>query len=330
MGNFLNLTRDLRFNLEKEAVEYRGLFYWRREISGVWPLVNQNREIIPYIAFGNKNGLSEELILRAKVYKKKGYRIIFNLQSAPYYKENKKFIYSFFDAVMDMGSEEKSLNMNHSMMVRSMPYKNFFWETAGNLKSVDFSILTWGDDDGGCKQWEKGKKVVLQLLEKGMSGIVFNQRPIVNIESDDLKYWTDGGSLKIINTVLEEKDFFKIADRSKISIFPNENDAFPKFIIESLLSNRPIVYSNKLKFGKGVLQWSGDVAMEYNFENEDSIDKIITFQKKSEAYNSRKLWLEEFGFDRLSKLWASELNRLFGTNYKQISYLNHEKRKNDK
>jgi hypothetical protein len=211
-------------------------------------------------------------------------------------------------------------------MVRSMPYQNFFWEPTGSVKEYEFVILTWGHSDKAAKRWDRGEIVACYLAEKGMKGLIISQRDKTEkyINRKTKKY-VDSGNLVFDDNSYDFIDFHNLICKAKFAIFPNTIDAFPKFAMECLLADLPIYISEDLLMGKEIIRELGSnvsFVIDYNDKNiADNIYKeIINY---SFVRSPREVWLEKYNFNLLSKQWADEFNRLFGSNYKRLFFMNH-------
>lgn len=298
------------------------------KVNGFWPLVDENYDETPFVAVGSKSGLPE--IFDALKHKYKKLTFIYNCQNGPHLHSNYRYIGNNFDGIFDLDYVDrdlrKSLFCNHSMMVRSMPYKGFFWENADVEKIYDFSILTWGPSDKIAKRWDRAEKVCDYLCKRGLKGIVFSQR---DKEKDFLNEvitpHVETGKLYIYDQDYHYIDFHKLMCRAKYSIFPNAQDAFPKFIIESLLANRPIVFASDLLLGRKILDdLGGSICCKVDFEDESHLEIIYQFISKNAGDKSpREEWYKRYHFNLLAESWADEFNRLFGTKHKKLFFMNH-------
>jgi hypothetical protein len=146
--------------------------------------------------------------------------------------------------------------------------------------------------------------------------------------SNDLRNFVDSGRLVIDDQIYDEKTFHQLMSRSDCSIFPNSVDAFPKHIIESLLSDKRIIIADDLLLGKEVLTEMGDdICLVVDFESNDYREKIYDYLINNKKQRSpRSEWLKRYNFLSLSEQWAIEFNRLFGTKFQKVFFLNHAKR----
>jgi hypothetical protein len=95
--------------------------------------------------------------------------------------------------------------------------------------------------------------------------------------------------------------------------------------MESLLSDKRIIVAKDLMFGVNTLSELGDEIVSIIDYNEKSyLDTIYQFIIRQGLNKSpREEWLKRYNFLSLSKLWATEFNRLFKTNFQLIFFMNH-------
>ena len=298
---------------------------------GFWPIIDENYSETPFLAIGHKDGVPKREYNKFKKNYGKRFKYIYVCQSAPFLLKNYKYISRKFDGIFDLDwvtkkNFSKSLYCNHSMMVRSMPYRGFFWESKKMAKPFDFSMLTWGPSDTRIKRWDRGSKICDYLLKKGMKGIIVTQKgKRGDFLNNSIKPYIESGNLVIEDAVFSEIEFHHLMCKAKYAIFPNTVDAFPKHIIESLLADKPIIISKDLLLGRDVLSKLGDsVCSIIDFEKKLFIETIYQIiSKEYKGPSPRRTWLERYNFLSLSEQWAKEFNRLFGTNYKRLFYMNH-------
>lgn len=301
-------------------------------VPGFWPLMDENRELTSFVAIGNKMGVPPDLFAVFRKFKAiygSRFTYLFSCQSGPYLTNQKEMLLREFDGIFDtdyLVGEQKKIDLNHSMMVRSMPYEGFFWETDANVeKTFDFSMLTWGPSDKVSKRWDRGSRICRSLCEKGLKGLVVTQRGISNeLITDELAPYVERGLLTLDDAHYTELEFHHLMDSSRVTLFPNHLDAFPKFIIESLLADRRVVISHDLLLGRAPLSKLGtDAVLAVDFDNSEDMENCAQFVQKHEKVFTRKRWLDLYGFDALSSLWAKEINEKFGTHYEKLFFLNH-------
>ena len=302
-------------------------------LPNVWPLVDENFNFINIITLGSKSGLSDDINIEFLRRFFPDSKYVYNCMSGPFLKRHYEEILKTFDAHMtldfDVGNN-KSLFMNHSMMARSLPFEDYFWPVSKDEKKWDFSILTWADDNC-AKRWDRCGKIVDALCSKGFTGYVVLQRGDVNeimkrrfSKDRTFKKYVKKGLLMFSNPI-DEKIFHRNMSLARVGIFPNTNDAFPKHIIENILADKFVIISADLLIGKSV------VAPKYgeilNFDSNQGLNICVELVSKERQCrnrrNSREKWIADFGFGSLAKKWAQEINRMFGTDYKRVFYLNH-------
>ncbi len=324
-------NESIFFNYNENSNQVSGLIDGEmKELPGFWPLINEKMEETNFICVGSKSGIPENYeIIKNKL--SSDFKYIYNCQSGPFFLDNLEYIYNNFDGVFDLDykkrNKRKSLYCNHSMMVRSMPYKNFFWDAKNNIndKKYDFSILTWFNDHKS-KRFDRAMFLADYLCAHNLKGIIVTQRgKKEDFNKTILKKYIDSGVLFVDDSKYNEIDFHNFFNDAKVSIFPNQIDAFPKHIIESLLADKPIIISADLLLGVKILKkLNKNVVKVVNFNSKSSNKKIMSFiQKNKFIHSPRKEYLEHYSFDKLSKKWAEEFNRLYKTNHQRLFFLNH-------
>ncbi|MFH0977508.1 MAG: hypothetical protein V1874_17145 [Spirochaetota bacterium] len=300
---------------------------------GIWPLIDENFDFTGYVGIGTKGSIPEELYKKIKTEYKKELIFVHPTLNGPYFYNNYNFIINEFNAVFDLDYvykiDMKSLNLIFSMIVRSMPYRGFFWNNNSKQKDFDFSILTWGPSDLIAKRWDRAERVCDYLCSKGLKGLIVTQRG----EREDLiNHHTEthvkSSNLVIYNASFSEIEFHNLMCEAMVSIFPNVQDAFPKHIMESLLADKPIIFAKDLMFGTKTLQDLGeDVAYMIDFDDVQHSEKIyqhlINLKKNRNRKSPREEWLKRYNFIDLSKIWAKEFNRLLKTNFGLLFFMNH-------
>jgi len=297
---------------------------------GFWPFMADDDQPTRFVGVGNKNGIPTDMFSAVKREYGNQLKYIYICMDAPYMLANYGNIHSAFDGIFDIGfmsDSKKTLQCNHSMMARSMPYEGFFWERSNVAASYDFSMLTWAIDGDKSKRWDLGQKVCDVLCHNGFRGLVCNQRGgIDELKTDKLNPHVKIGSLSFIDARFNAVDFASLMDMSRVSIFPNVLDAFPKFIIESLLGDRHVIVNENIFQGVDVLRSTPCIYLN-DFETDSGLYKIASIiADRHMKLSPRKVWLRRYNFTHLKKLWAAEFNRLFGTEFNSIYYMNHKKR----
>ena len=306
------------------------------EMLGVWPLVDENFRYLNIIAVGNKNGIDNKINLTLLKKCFPTAKLIFDCRSGPYLVSHYKEILTYFDGHMTLDfdrSNPKSLYMFHGMMIRSMPFENFFWEPT-NEKKWDFSILTCVGDNKS-KRWDRCVEIVDNLCSNGLTGLVVTQkynfskvlRAKFSKEKVFKKYVKAG--LLHLSSYVENRKFHKLQSMAHVSIFPNTIDAFPKNIIENILADKLVIISNDLLFGKSVI--SPEFGECLDFDSKSALDRCLEIVEKEKGRNTplnirRKRWLKKYGFLPLAKSWAAELNQKFQTDCKLAFFMNHIER----
>lgn len=305
------------------------------ETPGIWPLIDENLRFLNIIAAGNKNGIDHTIKLDLLKKRFPTVKFIFNCRNGPYLVHHYKEILECFDGHMTLDydrSNPKSLYMFHGMMIRSMPFEGFFWKPSEE-KRWDFSILT-SIGDNRAKRWDRCVKIVDKLCSYGFTGLVVTQRndfskvlrARFSKESIFRKYVKNG--LLYLSSFIDLHKFHELQSMARVSIFPNTIDAFPKNIIENILADKLVIISTDLLYGKSVITPEFGECLDFN--SKSALDRCIDIVKKEEmrktSLNSRKRWLKKYGFLPLSKSWAKELNKKFGTECKHAFFLNHIER----
>ena len=131
--------------------------------------------------------------------------------------------------------------------------------------------------------------------------------------------------LLIENDEYDEMKFHELMCNARYAIFPNNLDAFPKHIIESILADKPVIVSKDLLLGQNTLSLLDESVRTFvDFEDKECLDIIYkVISKKYVGISPRKSWLERYNFLSLSEQWGKEFNRLFGSNYERLFFMNH-------
>lgn len=229
-------------------------------------------------------------------------------------------------------SNSKSLYMSHSMMVRSMPFENLFWEPQ-KVKKWDFSILTRVGDNN-AKRWDRCIRIVDKLCSNGLTGLVFTQRDDFSkvlrsrfSKERIFKKYVEAGLL-YLSSYIDHHKFHKLQSMARVSIFPNTCDAFPKNIIENVLADKMVVISRDLLYGKSVI--TPEFGECLDFDSRSSLERCLEIVEKEKMrkspLNNRQKWLKKYSFGPLAALWAEELNAKFNTDSKLAFFMNHIER----
>ncbi len=303
-------------------------------LPGIEPLVDETGTFTNIIGVYSKNGwLNKDTNKFIKRYRN-SFKYIYMSSSGPYFKKKYKKLYKKYDAVTSLDcslpwihKQKNNLELSYSMLARCGALDNgFFWEPMQE-RTKDFSILTWyGDRE--AKGYDDAKKITKQLCEMGYTGIIVTQRGTKEdiLKDKELCRCYEKGLLEVHSAEYDEENFHKVIAKAYISIFPNQLDAFPKHIIESLLANKGIVISDKLLFGKETLRNLGEeIVCVLDFDDGTASLRIKQFLEDYKKSNicPREEWLKRYDFERLSRIWAMEINRLFHTQYKQVYLMRH-------
>lgn len=304
-------------------------------IPNIEPLVNEKCEFTNIIGIYSKDGALSDVTQKFIKKYRKSFKFIWLSSSGPYFEKNISYLYKHYDAVTSLDCTRypvrtfpNNLELSYSMFTRCAPIENgFFWEPEQINKDADFSILTWYGDPT-AKVWPDAFKVIIGLCSLGYKGIIVTQRgKAENILADEqIKKFAEKGLVEIYTAEFDTIAFHKLMSRSYVGIFPNQSDAFPKHIIETLLEDKGIVISNKLLFGVETLKNLGsNITLVEDFADNNITSNIAHFiDKFKETKNTpRFTWLEKYGFDPLSRKWAGEINGCFGTNFKKVFCMKH-------
>tara|TARA_Y100001960_G_scaffold250277_1_gene266534 strand:- start:3888 stop:4973 length:1086 start_codon:yes stop_codon:yes gene_type:complete len=284
------------------------------------PLLDGNDDYTGMIGYYSKGSIDYKFLLKVFPYAD----LIMLASSGPAFKKDWMLFKPFFKAVfaptMNCNIEKrKHLNVSYTMVLRSCPYNGLFWENTNSKFEYDYSILTWVDDDK-FKRWDRSAKLIPQLSERSVKGIIHTQRKT----ADDMIFenrdkYIKSGLVTLSSDNMSEDSFNNYMSKAAVGIFPNTIDALPKHMIECLLANKRIVISKDLLFGHDMLVDLGsDIVMSVDFEEDGVEDKITAFIKSEVKRSPRNVFLDKYGVDKLSMLWAKEFNMLFGTTYKHI------------
>lgn len=314
---------SVNFSYDSKGNVYTTINNNNMGFTHIIPLVNEKAEFCNLIGVYSKDGsITEEESKFIERYADM-YKFIFMTASGPYYEKNYKKVYTKYDGVMGLNTNKRvptsqfgnNLELNYSMMARSGPNLNgFFYNNEGQFDR-DFSILTWYKDRN-AKVWKDAYRTIIKLCGAGYKGILINQRSGNDeiLKDSKLKQYIDNNLLEVYGT-MGEKEFHNIMSRARVAIFPNQSDAFPKHIIESLLQNKSIVISPQLLFGVETLKALGsEITLVQDFKKRDYIDNIVKFiddnKKNQGIVYPREEWLKRYSFDELSKIWAREFSRI--------------------
>ena len=305
----------------------------RRIIPGIEPFVNQNHDFIGVIGVYSKNGfLQKETKEFIKKYKD-CYKWVYLTASGPYFIKRYKKIYKSYDLVATKDFREaykfdNNIEINYSMMARSGPEDDGFF-FVDEKKEYDFSILTWYGDKK-AKAYYDAVKICEGLCKNGYKGIIVTQRGKREDVARHLGKYEKSGLLKILQAEYDGKEFREIMGKAYVGVFPNIQDAFPKHIIECLLDKKCIVISPFLLFGTETLMQLGkEITCVLDMKREESVKRIQEFIDRSKELldegmiDPRKEWLTMYGFNSLSKMWADEFNRIWGTQHISVYLMRH-------
>lgn len=305
-------------------------------IPNIEPFIDENHTFIGVIGVYSKNGKIPKCTKSFIRKYKKRFKFIWLSSSGPYFEKNYKRLYRYYDGVTSLDCTrneislyKNNLELSYSMYTRCAPRTDgFFWNPSSQF-DVDFSILTWFGDDKS-KVWKDALAMTIGLCSRGYKGVVVNQRGgCKDLLYSGLRKYVDGGFLKIYEARFDEIEFHEIMSRARVGIFPNQSDAFPKHIIECLLSDKSIVISPNLLFGVNTLRELGsEITLVQDFSDSDAVDKVGDFIDccYNRTVSSRNLWLKRFDFYNISTIWAKKINGLFGTNYKRVLLMRHSDR----
>jgi len=301
------------------------------ELPGVCPVFDENKEFTNILVVGNKNGIDNKINMPLLKKLFVDCKFVFNGRLASYTVKYYNNLERDFDGIMAMEynlNRPKALNMVHSMMVRSMPEMNgFFYEPIKENRDYDFSILTKIGDNRN-KRFDRCIRIIDYLCSQHLRGILVTQtgywRQIRDIQGTFDKYYRMG-YLKLEEN-MESHLFHKSMNRAKVGVFLSTLDSFPKHIIETILSDKPVVISDDMTMGKDVCV--PDFGIKITADKTSSYRKIYQFIKEDykKYENCRNRYLEKYSFEKISKLWALEFNKLFKMDLKQIWFYNHKER----
>lgn len=297
-------------------------------LKGVWPLMTPQGEATEFVLFGTKAGYDETSYRAVRKKLGREFKYVFTSRSGPYTKDNASKLRDHFDAVFDMDmapDHPTSLRCNHAMMARGMPYEGFFWPPQPSPRSFDFGILTWGPSDTTCKRWDRMATVLPSLLDSGLTAIVVSQRDVSSeLVSAELQAHVADGSLVVRDHVDSAVEFHKVISDSNVALFPNEQDSFPKHMIEALLSDRRIVVSKDLLFGLSALsEIDSSVVKVLDWSSPTCAEDIRSFLLSAAESSPREAWLRRYDVTSVARDWAAEFNRMFSTDYSGLYYFNH-------
>ena len=297
------------------------------------PLVDEKCAFTGIIGVMTKGGILRQETIEFIQKHRKDFIYIWLASAGPYFYNNFEQIFAEYDAVTALdctlpieGFAHKLLRLNYPMFTRCGPLPDgFFWIPAKRW-DADFSILTWyGNTE--AKQWPHAKRITGELCARGFKGILVTQRgEAADMLDDEFRRHVDAGLLELHTGDLPEQNFHALMARARFGIFPNEQDALPKHIIECLLADKPVAISKNLLFGRDTLAELGnDCTLVVDFSATSAVDEIVAFMRAPRAagFSPRQLWLERYNFYALSRSWAQEINRLFGTGYERIFCMRH-------
>jgi hypothetical protein len=200
----------------------------------------------------------------------------------------------------------------------------FFYEPIKADRTYDFSILTKIGDNRN-KRFDRCIRLIDYLCSRHLRGILVTQsgywRQIRDIQGTFDKYFRMG-YLKLEEN-MGNKEFHKLMNMAKVGVFLSTLDSFPKHLIETLLSDKPVVISDDMTMGKDICV--PDFGIKVTADKTSSYEKTYQFIKEGHKKfpNVRLNYLAKYSFDNILRHWAVEINRLFKTNYKKIWMYNH-------
>lgn len=319
------MREDIKFTYDNTGKIYTQINDDMVEYPHIIPLVDENLEFTGIVGVYSKNGWIFEEERRFINRTSERFKYVFMTASGPYFEKNYKKLYKNYDGVMALNACDRvhidgyanNLELNYSMMARSGPEIDGFDYRNDRHYDMDFSILTWYKDRN-AKVWQDAYKTIVKLCEQGYKGILVNQRGDNKgiIKDRRLNKYIEKGNLEVYGT-LRQREFHDLMCRARVGIFPNRSDAFPKNIIECLLEDKPVVISSQLLFGVDTLRNLGEeITLVQNFRDRNYLDNIIKFIDKRklvvDRISPREEWLNRYGFDKLSKIWAIEFEKLEG------------------
>lgn len=315
--NKLIINYIMNFNC---GTKHRKLLYNGQNVKHGDILIDENLNQTNIFISGKKSGIHSGVINELNFFKSKlkNYKFVGNFAGfSPSKCTKSKYKIENYDAIMDVkNTTTKSLNMLHSVSDRSLPLMNgYYYENDNNEREYDFFIYSVIGEGTNIKGYNIATKLIPFLCEKGLKGIcLFKGKKIYNFEK-----YTKQGLLKIHYGLLKGKAFPKYASNAKFWIHPNKWDAFPKTIIESLLLDMGSIINKELDMGLNyVKDISSAFIVDYNdFNNIYKIIKNTNFEKLT----PRKDWLEKYSFHKVGAIWATEINKYFNTDYKELYYL---------
>lgn len=303
-----------------------------KNFPGFWPLLDETNRLTRFVAVGNKNGVPWDRIREFKKVFRNKFKLIYSCQNGPAFVNDFDRINREFDGIFDTDYNifnSKRLNCSHTMMVRSFPCDGLFWEPIDCDKVYDFNILTVPKIGSKTKRWDRGERVCFSLCKAGFKGVVYSQTGnCLSLISKRLMKYVKAGQLVIRDGGCSPVDFHREACKALCTIFPNNVDAFPKFIIESLLANRVVVISKDLLLGRRVLNSIGEsIVIDFDFDT-SNYSKLITSMSRLRKdgvrnVHPREVWLRDYNFKGVSIRWANEFNKVFDTDFRQLYYMNH-------
>jgi hypothetical protein len=262
-------------------------------IPNIEPIVDENCAFTGIIGVYAKGGGLPKIAVEFIQKYRKYFKFIWISAAGPYFYQKYKRLYSYYDAVTALDccfSLDRvrgcNLELNYSMFARCGPLPDgFFWEPV-EKKTADFSILTWYGDSS-AKVWPHALSITCALCNRGFSGIIVTQRGTVeDLRSSELGKYEAKGLLNLYCADMNEKEFHRLIASAKFGIFPNQQDALPKHLIETVLADKPVVISPKLLFGRKTFESLGpNITKVVDFEKLNAIDEIIAFMITPPRYH---------------------------------------------
>lgn len=301
---------------------------------GIWPIIDENLNQTPFVVFGATHGMPIDSANTFKLLRSTygdRFKYIYGSRRGSHFLEQYADACNAFDGIFDLDYNPglfKSLRCNFAMMERSMPLGDFFWEPTYRQQHYDFSILSWGEvekkGDKSAKRWDRAIRIIDRLCSEGLRGIVVLHREnlAASIPVELLPY-VHRKLVRFSSASMDLRRFHELMCESRYTIFPNQVDAFPKFMIESLLANRPILVSKDLLHGLSVLDPLGCV-FSMDFTDPDCLSTVADIvRQRYGGISPRERWIEMHSLPKLSSIWAQEFNRVFSTSYQNLYFLHH-------
>lgn len=233
--------------------------------------------------------------------------------------------------------------------IKGRDYNNF--RISGKY---DFAIFTLIEKQGiRCKGLYMLPLIDEAAEKAGVRGIVINyvlgrgcgwfykrKKPFVNAKTieENAFNWLRSNwnfkNLKVINRWYDQRGVCSIMQDRKFILFPNNRDASPRMITESIVRNIPVLVNSDIYGGwKYVTENTGlffdgiplDLIFkkEYQSVKKDIINNIaekMNRMMKFDRSNIHKDYFSKYGFIKSSKRLAKIINDISGSNYKFVFY----------